>query len=313
MADFNVKVHEEPLLKVEPALAGHLAALRAANPESANFLARKLFTDAMVPGVGNKLAFEDFASRPRKGVSAMIDLNDFGQINKLHGQSTGDDALKAAFGAISRASRANKGKFFRVGGDEGRLFFSNPEQAYSFARLARQELEALPPVKGTHFHSASIGFGHSPEHAEMALIHAKNAKKAANYLPGQAKTHAHSLLTGAVGAVPVDKEPDGLPPGLTPIQPGTAPMPTPNADAPWLAKSEESLALVHDNPSQPIPVYFLANGDGLSPDGAAFLKVEQLLKHYGDLAEPRRYGFVLSTALAKHILLSDAGWVLFER
>lgn len=314
MADFNVKVHETPLLKVEPELAQHLAAMRAVAPDSARFLAQRLFSDSMVRGVGNKLAWEDFQSRPRKGVHVMFDANDFGTINKKWGQSVGDEAIKAMGAALSRASRANKGKLFRVGGDEFRAHFDTPEQAYSFARNARQELESLPPVKGEHFHSGSIGFGHSPEHAEQALIHAKTAKKRMGYIPGQAQTHAHSLIHGSVGEVPVSTEPEGLPPGLKQaVPPGTSPMQQQTAASGWMGKSETPLMLIHDNPARPAPVFFLANSAGLSPDGAAFLKFEQLVDWYGDLAAARQYGFTARAMRAKSIRLSDEGWVAFER
>lgn len=316
MDDFKVTVHETPLIKVEPELARHLQALRAASPDSARFLAQRLFSDSMVKGVGNKLAFEDFLSRKRGGVHVMLDANDFGRINKKWGQSVGDDAIRAMGGAFSRASRAHGGKLFRVGGDEFRAHFESPEQAYAFVRSARQEMENLPPVRGEHFHSASIGLGHSPEHAEQALIHAKNAKQRAGYIPGQAQTHAHSLLQGAVGEVPVSDEPEGLPPGLKQaVPPGTSPMQLQTADKPWpaLSKSEVPLRLIHDNPARPVPVFFLANSVGLSPDGASFLKFEDLADWYGDLVEPRSYGFTPRMALAKSIRLSDEGWCTFEK
>lgn len=315
MADFSVVVHEEPLAKVEPELYRHLASIRAASPDSAKYLAQRLFSDSMVKGVGNKLAYEDFLSRKHGGVHVMIDANDFGNINKRWGQSVGDEAIKAMGAAISRASRAQRGKLFRVGGDEFRAHFESPEQAYAFARAARQELENLPPIHGEHFHSASIGFGHQPEHAEQALIHAKNAKKRAGYLPGQAQTHAHSLLKGSVGEVPVSTEPEGLPPGLkSAVPPGTSPMQLPDASKPWPALSKsEALTLIHDNPSRPVPVFFLANSAGLSPDGAAFLKFEDLADWYGDLVAPRSYGFTPRRALATSIRLSEEGWVTFKR
>lgn len=314
---FTVTVHETPLAKVEPELAQHLAAVRAAAPDAARFLAQRLFSDSMVSGVGNKLAWEDFLSRPKKGVHVMLDGNDFGIINKKWGQTAGDQAIKAMGAAISRASRASKGKLFRVGGDEFRAHFETPEQAYAFVRNARTELESLPPVGGEHFHSVSMGLGPSPEHAEQALIHAKTAKKKAGYIPGQAQTHVHSLLPGAVGEVPVKNETEGVPPGLSnpPREPGQSPMQLPDAGKAWpkLAKAESPLVLVHDNPARPVPVFFLANEQGLSPDGAAFMKMEQLSDWYGGLVEPRRYGYIPRYALARSVRLSEDGWVTFER
>src|ERR1035437_7513847 len=96
MADFDIKKRLLPLSKVEPELAQHLAYLRRVAPESAKYLAQRLFGDSMVPGVGNKLAYEDFVGRQKPGgVHVMVDGNDFGSINKRFGQSTGDEAIKA--------------------------------------------------------------------------------------------------------------------------------------------------------------------------------------------------------------------------
>jgi diguanylate cyclase (GGDEF)-like protein len=233
----------EDLVKLDPELSSHLKALRTAAPKSAEFLARKLFVDHMVDGVGNKAAYEDFLSRPRQGVHVMMDANDFGLINKRWGQSVGDDAIKAMGGALQRASRANRGKLFRVGGDEFRAFFETPEHAHSFVRHMRDEMERLQPVKGTNHHSMSVGLASSPDEAEQAVIHAKNAKKGMGYAPGHAMTHVHSLLPGAAGPVPVSKPPD-IPAGVKrPIQPGQSPLPIQTAAAaepmPPMHKGEE--------------------------------------------------------------------------
>jgi GGDEF domain-containing protein len=185
----------------DPELMMHLSKIRKISPESASILGKRIFTDTMVPHVGNKLAYEDFMSRPRKGVHVMIDGNDFGAINKKWGQSMGDNAIKQMFGAVSQSSRTMRGKLFRVGGDEGRLHFETPEQAYSFVRDVRKNLENLPPIKGIHGHSLSIGIAETPERAEQALINAKNEKKAMNYPVGQAHTHVHSLLPSAVPTI----------------------------------------------------------------------------------------------------------------
>lgn len=311
MNNFKVTSNDNHLIKVDPELARHLAALRSTSPESAKFLANRLFGDSMVKGVGNKLAYEDFLSRPRQGVHVMIDGNDFGAINKKWGQSVGDDAIKAMGSALSRVSRTNKMKLFRIGGDEFAAYADTPEQAYSFARHARQELESLPPVKGQHYHSVSIGFGHRPEHAEQALIHAKKAKQNAGYLLGHAQTHAYSLLPGAAGEVPISKpeevpinKPEETPsPIKFPVKPGVM----------GLGKSEGIFTVVHNNPSNPVPVFFLANNEGLSPDGASFIKFDQLIKWCGDLAKYRQYGFIPRMLLAKNIQISFDGRCTFER
>ena len=265
MAEFTLQKRYMPLSKVEPDLAKHLAHLRQVAPESAKYLAQRLFGDTMVPGVGNKLAYEDFAGKSREGgVHVMVDGNDFGSINKRFGQSVGDEAIKAMGVALSRASRANRGKLFRVGGDEFRAYFDTPVQAHAFARHARKELEDLPPVQGLHHHSVSIGLAGTPEQAEQALIHAKDAKKAAGYAPGHALTHAHSLLPGAAGAVAMSPRQPEIP--VNPPQAAASPVMGPAFQSP-LGKSEPlaKMALIHDNEAAPMYVYRVQTASGVGP------------------------------------------------
>ena len=328
MADFSLKKHEVPLAKIEPELAQHLKALRSAAPASAKYVSDTLFHDTMVPTVGNKLAWNDFSSRPRKsGVHVMIDGNDFGSINKQWGQSAGDDAIKAMFGALSSASRTFKGKLFRVGGDEGRAYFEKPEHAYAFVRAARQNLEALPPLQGQHHHSVSIGLGTTPETAEQALIEAKHAKKAGNYAPGHAQTHAHSLLPGSAGPVNV-KPPSDIPKGFSnpkaasPVLGPAFTNPVHKSEDPevqelLLRKFEMELsemAVLHDDGNKPLPVWRVENDKG---EGAMDIPLAKSAFLSSDAAEIeigtaklsllRQEGFNLRRVLADKVWVSKSG------
>ena len=100
----------------------------------------------------------------------------------------------------------SKSKLFRRGGDEFNLHVPDHESAVRFARVVRQKLNNTVPIGGTHKLSMSIGIGHSPAHAEQALIHAKGDKKAQNYTPGQAGFHAHSLVPGNEGKIPLESD-----------------------------------------------------------------------------------------------------------
>ena len=184
----------------------------------------------MVPTLGNKKAYQDFLSRPRAGVHVMADANGFKGINDTYGHAAGDEAIKQMGGAfrsaIDEAVGRKKAKAFRVGGDEFHAHFPDQESASRFARTLRGKLEAIAPVGGTHQLSMSLGMGHTPEHADKALYHAKEAKNAAGYAPGKALTHAHSLVPGFEGAVPVQKL-------HTPPAAATQPMkPAPLPEAP---------------------------------------------------------------------------------
>lgn len=223
------KSFEELRESMDPKMAATIGAHPDA--QARDTLARAIYHDVLVPGVGNKLAYRDFLSRPRGGVHVTLDLNDFKNINDTHGYEAGDNAISNAGQSFSEASRANRGKLFRVGGDEFRAHFESPEQAYSFLRDAQQHFGNLQPAGGTHRLSFSAGLGESPEHADSALHQAKAAKAAqfgsarspGAWQPGHGKHFVHSALAGAAGPVPIEASPD-VPPGLKRL---TEPMPMP--------------------------------------------------------------------------------------
>lgn len=236
----------EELVKIEPQLADSLGQMRGAVkaghlPKTAlQSMTRALFTDTLVPKMGNVKAYGDFLSRPRTGgVHVRIDGNDFGQINKIHSFEHGNKAITAMGGAIREALDetvgSKHGKSFRIGGDEFHLFVPSHEHAANFARAVRAKLEKIPPVGGTHALSISMGWGHNPDHAEQALIKAKTAKKQANYPHGQAKTHAYSGIPGSEGHVPVHEDyvpKNFLPPKKADVAPPEAQPAAPSATTP---------------------------------------------------------------------------------
>lgn len=227
------------LEKVEPHLEQALKGLREAvkaghvNPNVLRTLTGEIFSDSMVKRMGNKKAYADFLSRPKQGVHVRMDANDFGGINKLHGFEAGNQAITAMGNAMREAMDesvgSKHGKLFRIGGDEFHAFVPSHDHAAAFARNLRSKLEAIPTIGGTHNLSVSLGIGPSPAHAETGLINAKGAKKAAGYQPGQAKTHAHSMMPGLEGPVPVGEglplmsPPQSVRPALPPATPAGSP------------------------------------------------------------------------------------------
>lgn len=186
------KRYFEELIKLDPELATALAATRKAAPEAAKVLAKHMFLDTMIPRVGNKLAYQEFLKQhPNDGVHVHLDLNDFGQINKYHGDMLGDDAIKKFGNMAADVSRLMGGKMFRAGGDEFKAHFPTADQAHAFARELRTRMEAHPKIGGSphpsvakeimglnpnykgHNIAASIGIGYNPDHAESALLEAK--------------------------------------------------------------------------------------------------------------------------------------------
>lgn len=176
------------------------------DPKVYDTIRQEVFKDSLTPALGNHRAHQDFLTRPRPGIHVHLDANDFGGINKLHGHHVGNEAIKALAGGVVHAIGATVGeqnaKAFRVGGDEFRVHLPTHEAAAHFVHKLRDHLETIPPVGGTHHLSFSVGFGHTPEHAEAALLDAKAAKNAAGHKPGQATTYAASKVPGHEGLIP---------------------------------------------------------------------------------------------------------------
>jgi GGDEF domain-containing protein len=228
----NLEMFAE-LEKMDSSLGEALRAFRAAGlHQHADLVAKHLFHDSLVPKMGNALAYKDFLSRHQNdGVHTHVDLNDFGQINKLHGEKLGDDAIQLFGKAASEVSRQFAGKSFRNHGDEFKFWFARPEQAHGFARELRTRLEKIPKVGGTHNIAAAIGIGFTPDNAEKALITAKgqlgpmgqDGKRQNTHAAGNAPTVMHSLThesppngwTPGVGAPSSSKNPVHVPDGLT--------------------------------------------------------------------------------------------------
>lgn len=216
----------EDLLKLDPSLSEALSAMRATPglAPHANVVARHLFADTMVPKMGNKLAYtEHLARHGNDGTHVHVDMNDFGQINKLHGEAMGDHAIKSFGSKASELSRTFGGKAFRNGGDEFKFWFAKPEHAHGFARELRRTLEGHEKIGGTHNLSAALGIGHNPGHAETALLGAKgklgtmgaDGKRVNTHALGNAPTVIHSLThepTPPNWKVGIAKPTEGVPP-----------------------------------------------------------------------------------------------------
>jgi diguanylate cyclase (GGDEF)-like protein len=204
----------EDLAKMEPGLSAALEHMRNAvrlgqvQPQALETLQRHLFSDTMVPVMGNKAAYADFLARPKPGVHIHLDANQFKNVNEKFGHEVGNQAITSMGNAIRSALDESVGrkhaKSFRSGGDEFIAHVPTHEHAARFARALRSKLDAIPAIQGQHRLSTSMGWGPTPEHAEAALMDAKAAKNAAGYAPGQAKNHAAAHMPELTGNVPVE-------------------------------------------------------------------------------------------------------------
>lgn len=205
---------EDALQHIRRAVAaGHIP------PEVERSMTHHIFSDNMVPSMGSKYAYKRFLSRPRQGTHIMIDGNSFGVINKKFGQQVGDQAIeaygKAAREAMDEAVGRDKGKLFRDpdqqdlyrdGGDEFRAYVPSHDHAVRFLQAFQRKLDQVPPIGGVHRLSASVGIGHTPEHANTAMNAAKQAKVAMGRKPGDEVSTAHSLTPGRAGSINLHTE-----------------------------------------------------------------------------------------------------------
>jgi len=164
-------------------------------PEEGKVLAKRIFTDTLIPVMGNKYAYHDFLSRNQdRGVHVHVDLNDFGDFNKKFGDHAGDEVIQAFGNMASKLSRLYRGKAFRFGGDEFKFHFDTFKSARKFVSDLAGSLDKAPSAYGDHKLSASVGIGSGRDHAERAMMEAKQAKQAAALPAGQAATHVRSSI-----------------------------------------------------------------------------------------------------------------------
>ena len=198
---------EEALRHVAAAVqAGHL------HPDVEKTLRAHIFEDRMVPGVGNKYAYNQFRTKNKPGIWVGMDGNNFKTINTNYGHDGGDQAIIGMGTALREAAAKVPGvKLWRVGGDETALWAPTHEHATSFLRHATQHLDQLPPIQGEHKMSMSFGLGTDPVQADKALYMAKDQKKDPTtgrdrFTPQKTPHLAHSLVPGAEGPIHVHHE-----------------------------------------------------------------------------------------------------------
>jgi diguanylate cyclase (GGDEF)-like protein len=199
--------------------AGHM------HPDVERALTRHIYQDPMT-GMGNKYAYSEFRKQNKPGVHVNLDAQNLKSINDAFGHDTGDEAIKTLGRHISDAAEEaapGSHKGFRPGGDEFGLHFPSHEHAAKFARGLTQRLQDTPPIQGVHKLSVGMGFGHTPEMADKALLMAKEQKylpgqegvdprqKKSKFPLGQTPSLAHSLIPGKEGAIPIhDTTPEAI-------------------------------------------------------------------------------------------------------
>jgi GGDEF domain-containing protein len=176
---------------MDPELAAVLHRIRGQQqlrPEDADLLEHHLTSDSLVPGVRNRAAWNQHVRHhSNAGVYVHADLNDFGLVNKQHGEDAGDEAIKNFGSVLSTAGRPFAARIFRKGGDEFVAWLLRPEDAKGFTDAVQQGLTDLKQMPL----SASLGVGFGRLQAEAAMREAKAQKN------GEPQTHIVSKLNGS--------------------------------------------------------------------------------------------------------------------
>lgn len=143
---------------------------------------RLVFSDKMIPCIGNKYAFEEFLNKQKVGLYCVIDINSFKQVNDLFGHSVGDEVIVKVGKAIRAASIERykltgcRAKVFRVGGDEFVVFLDSAEDYQLFFQVLHNHISSLEYVAEQYKLSVSLGCGSSYEMADSFLLKAKEIK-----------------------------------------------------------------------------------------------------------------------------------------
>ncbi|MEA3001713.1 MAG: hypothetical protein QOH81_501 [Sphingomonadales bacterium] len=130
--------------------------------------ARELAYQDGLTGLPNRRQYEDalraaIAAPPRAGASHgvfLLDLNDFKQINDVHGHGIGDQVLIVAAQRLAAAMRDGE-MLARFGGDEFAILATHLAGPEAATNIALRVIEALDPVitAGGARHRVGVGVG----------------------------------------------------------------------------------------------------------------------------------------------------------
>jgi diguanylate cyclase (GGDEF)-like protein len=208
--------------------AAELTAAALASSRSHALTRAEARTDPLT-GLPNRRAFEEHlrevlavaAARGGEVALALIDLDDFKQVNDRRGHSSGDRVLRTIGRVLSRTTRADE-EVFRIGGDEFALVVSGPWLAAGRALeriregLARQRrANGLPTVSAgiASASGASVSGEQLVDEADAALYAAKGAGKDRVVGPARGAERKGKKRAPAAGPGREASEPTGTPPG----------------------------------------------------------------------------------------------------
>jgi diguanylate cyclase (GGDEF)-like protein len=198
-------------LRVDPDLVSaiaDLAASAAATQRSVALTYAEARRDALT-GLPNRRAFDErLAECAGEFAVALIDVDDFKEVNDRHGHAAGDDVLRQIARIAQRAVRAND-DVYRLGGDELAVVVTGGSSASVTVLVDRIRTEVARYRRGAVLPTVSAGVAAFPadaasteqllERADAALYAAKRAGK------GRVAVYSASHFAGAGGPAPAEE------------------------------------------------------------------------------------------------------------
>ena len=137
---------QQPMVKMEQQFR-HMQTLS----KSAEKKDKSIYEDPQIKGMGNQYAWNEFTISPEPGVVMNLGVHGLEPIIDEFGSKQGDESIKQVGLALLRAAKgvSKKAKVFRVG-KQFKVCVADDNEANTVARVARDELESLPPMGGTH-------------------------------------------------------------------------------------------------------------------------------------------------------------------
>jgi len=151
------------------------------------------------PSIGSYLKFKRDEA-PEGAVHVHVTFLSPNRYVSTHGELARDSLYS---GLAEVVHKSGKGEKYHMGGDSFHIVTPDVESAFRYARNLSDATHALPHAGGVHPHHLVLGIGHSPDDAKTSHDHAFERYRQKEYDDTSVKSHAHSLVQGLEGHVPV--------------------------------------------------------------------------------------------------------------
>lgn len=160
-------------------------------PEDHQELSHEMYDDEAIPSIQNAKALKEHLTSGVPGVFIHAQINGHKTIKDLKGHNAADQAAIGVGDALRQALDKihPEGKIFHTEHDKFVLHVPSHEHASHALRQIRDELDAHPPIGGTHRLSLSVGVAPSYDESRSALDQALHDRKGQQENPLDSAKH----------------------------------------------------------------------------------------------------------------------------